>query len=196
MVLDSRPAGPPPSSRSTICLRASNRSRPAYSPASAVILPSGPITTTRAARAAAAMAKSFASCAGVTLTMPVPNSRSTRIGSSTIGSSRPMIGRIALAPAQRRGLADPRGGSPAPCRPASSRDGSWPRPRPRRHPARRSGSCRGFPRPLGGRPRGPTRPSRSAGTSSRRSGRGRSDRLAVEPDEGVADGARRGPGRA
>ena len=71
-------------------------------PGLGVISPSGPMTTIAGRPCRFAIAKSLASCAGVTFTMPVPNSRSTRIGSSMIGSSRPTIGRIAAPPEGRR----------------------------------------------------------------------------------------------
>ncbi len=77
---------------------ASKRSRPAYSPASAVIFPLPPMTTTAGRPWRLPDSKSLASWAGVTFTMPVPNSRSTRIGSSMIGISRFMIGRVARRP--------------------------------------------------------------------------------------------------
>ncbi len=84
--------------RARTALRASKRSRPANSPASAVIFPSGPITTTDGKPCRCPAAKSLTSCAGVTFTIPVPNSRSTRIPSSITGSSRPTIGRTAVFP--------------------------------------------------------------------------------------------------
>ena len=122
---------PSASSRATTRLRASKRSSPANSPASAVILPSGPMTTIAGRPWRCPVAKSLASCAGVTLTTPVPNSRSTRIASATIGM-------LAAHDRQDRascrcsvaGSAGPPDGPRAPCRRASSRAASSRRPRP------------------------------------------------------------------
>ena len=82
----SRRGGGPRASRSArTFLRASKRSRPAKAgPASAVIFPSKPMTATESRPWRCPASKSFGSCAGVTLTTPVPNFRST-IGSAITG---------------------------------------------------------------------------------------------------------------
>ena len=84
-------------------------------------------------------AKSFASCAGVIFTMPVPNSRSTRIGSSMTGIRRPRIGRIAVFSVEAPRSGGLRDGSRARCRRASSRDASSRRSRRPGRRRRRSG---------------------------------------------------------
>ncbi len=87
------PRSSPCSARSSFTrLRASNRSRPATGPASAVMRPSGPMTVSCGRWWRFPVSKSLKSWAGVTFTAPVPNFGSTRIASATIGNSRPVSG--------------------------------------------------------------------------------------------------------
>ncbi len=79
-------------------LRASARSRPAYAaPAAGVIRPSNPMTVTRSSPWRLPASKSFGSCAGVTLTIPVPNSLSTKESAIT-GMVRPVSGSVTRLP--------------------------------------------------------------------------------------------------
>ena len=68
---------------STIRLRVSNRSRPAYLPAAAVILPSKPMTVRMGRPWRLPISKSTGSWPGVTLITPVPNSGSTASSATT-----------------------------------------------------------------------------------------------------------------
>ncbi len=68
---------------STIRLRVSNRSSPAYLPANAVIFPSKPMTLRIGRPCRRPISKSVASCPGVTLMTPVPNFGSTALSATT-----------------------------------------------------------------------------------------------------------------
>ena len=78
-------------------LRASKRSRPAYGPASSVIVPSSSMTVTIGRPWRWPISKSFGSWAGVTFTAPVPNAGSTNASAIT-GISRPTSGRRTRLP--------------------------------------------------------------------------------------------------
>ena len=68
---------------STMRRRASNRSRPAYFPASAVIFPSKPMTVRAGRSWRRPISKSTGSWPGVTLITPVPNFGSTALSATT-----------------------------------------------------------------------------------------------------------------
>jgi len=68
---------------STIRFRVSNRSSPAYLPASAVIRPSKPMTLRTGRLWRRPISKSVASWPGVTLMTPVPNLGSTAASATT-----------------------------------------------------------------------------------------------------------------
>ena len=68
---------------STMRCRHSNRSSPAYLPASAVIRPSKPMTVRIGRSWRRPISKSTGSCPGVTLTTPVPNLGSTAASATT-----------------------------------------------------------------------------------------------------------------
>ena len=68
---------------STMRRRHSKRSMPAYRPASAVILPSKPITVLIGRLCRRPISKSTGSCPGVTLMTPVPNLGSTASSATT-----------------------------------------------------------------------------------------------------------------
>ena len=68
---------------STIFLRVSKRSIPAYLPAAAVILPSNPMTVRMGRPWRLPISKSTGSWPGVTLMTPVPNSGSTASSATT-----------------------------------------------------------------------------------------------------------------
>jgi len=84
--------------RSFTCRRASTRSRPAKGPPSAVTLPFSSKIEMNASWWRLPHSKSFGSCAGVTLTAPVPNAGSTSTGSPTIGNCRPVKGCLISLP--------------------------------------------------------------------------------------------------
>ena len=68
---------------STIFLRVSNRSMPAYLPAASVILPSKPMTVRIGSLWRRPISKSTGSWPGVTLMTPVPNWGSTAASATT-----------------------------------------------------------------------------------------------------------------
>ena len=74
---------------STIRLRVSKRSSPAYLPASSVILPSKPITLRTGRLCRLPISKSVGSCPGVTLMTPVPNLGSTASSATTCSVTVP-----------------------------------------------------------------------------------------------------------
>ena len=69
---------------STIFLRVSKRSMPAYLPAAAVILPSKPMTVRMGSLWRRPISKSIGSWPGVTLMTPVPNFGSTAASATTL----------------------------------------------------------------------------------------------------------------
>ena len=90
------PRGPPRSA----CAPRSGRG-PAYGPPSAEIVASAFMMLTLAQPCRSPISKSLGSCAGVTLTAPVPNAGST-YSSATIGISRPSSGSTTVAPTRSR----------------------------------------------------------------------------------------------
>jgi hypothetical protein len=78
-------------------LRAWNLSRPAKAPAASVIFAWASMTTISGRPRRLPAAKSLGSCAGVTLTAPVPNVGSTN-GSATTGTARPVSGTVTVRP--------------------------------------------------------------------------------------------------
>ena len=79
---------PSSSSRALTALRAAKRSSPANGPPSALTTPASSKIEIIGRSWRWPVSKSLGSCAGVTLTAPVPNFGSTRIASAMIGNSR------------------------------------------------------------------------------------------------------------
>ena len=89
-------------SAASTALRAAKRSIPANGPPLSLTAPASVKMLMRSSPWRSPVAKSLGSCAGVTLTAPVPNAGSTRMSSATIGSVRLTNGCTTRRPTRSR----------------------------------------------------------------------------------------------